>query len=183
VTARLAAFEAKNLMSETEKSTGLKFEDVLFGMMSQPEEYSRLFMSVSSEQRQDFEDEIESFGAGLLDARAPSFQAVFPPDILVGGQHLVLVMISREPVQDPGQVYRSLASTYCRRMVFGLGSSQLVGFEKTLKQFMSSEERDAFDRHPNEHLMFEAKPGAFGAMILRGMRPEKEARESTGLHG
>ncbi len=170
-------------MSETEKSTGLKFEDVLFSMMSQPKRYSRLLMSVSPEQRQEFEDQVAIFSTGLLDARAPSFQAVFPPDILVGGQHLVLVMISGEPVQDPGQVYRSLASAYCRRMVFGLGPSQLVSFQKTLNQFMNSEESDAFDRYPNEHLMFEPKSGFFGTMILRGMRPEKEASESTGLHG
>ena len=102
---------------------------------------------------------------------------------MLGGQHLVLVMISREPVIDPRQVYRSLASAYCRRMVFGLGPSHLVGFQKTLKQFMSSEVRDTFDRYPNDHLMFEPKPGSCGTMILRGRRPEKEASGSTGLHG
>jgi hypothetical protein len=68
-------------------------------------------------------------------------------------------------------------------MVFRLGPTQFVGFQRLLKQFMSSEERDTFDRYPDKHLMFEPKPGSCAIMILRGRQPEKEASESAGLRG
>lgn len=48
---RRAAFEVRQLMSETEKSIGLKFQDVLTRVMSQPKRYRRLLMSVSPGER------------------------------------------------------------------------------------------------------------------------------------
>lgn len=168
-------------MFETRKSAGIKFDDVLLHVMSRPKRYSRLLMTLSSSEKADLEAKLGTFTGGLLDARQPSFQAVFPPDILLGGQHLVLVMITERPVPNAAEAYRSLGSEVCRRMVLGLGPAQFAALNEMLKHFMIGEELKAFEQYPDENLMFDPKPGCFGAMIVRGIHPEEKPQSPVEL--
>jgi len=162
-------------VSDTKRPAGLEFDRILLDMMSKPDQYLRLLMTIPVKRIQEFEEDFGDFGAGLFDARSPSLQSVFAPDILAQGLHLVLIMAARHPVPKGEDVYRSLGKGMCRKMLFGLAPAKLGSFYSKLKGYLDPTEADAvtsWSSSKSDHIMLEPKPGALGVIILRGIHPE-----------
>jgi hypothetical protein len=160
-------------MVQTSNTTGTAFDRIFSEMIDQPERYCPLLLSLEPGKKQAFLDQMLGFTSRLLDATAASFQAVFPPDIMAGGQHLILAIISQQEAADPNQVYRTIGRSACRRLLFSVDTERLIQFDEMLKSYMTAPEAHAFDQWSRrEPLFLPPKAGACGVLVLRGIHPE-----------
>lgn len=160
-------------MAQTSDTKGTAFDRIFSEMIDQPERYCPLLLSLEPNRKQAFLDQILGFTSRLLDATASSFQAVFPPDIMAGGQHLILAIISQQEAADPAQVYRTIGRSACRRLLFSVDAKRLTLFDEMLKSYMTPPEAHAFDQWSRQKpLYLPPKAAAFGVLVLRGIHPE-----------
>lgn len=156
-------------------STSQHSFDVFSNLLSQPERYWPLLMTVTKTEKDDLETELDRLAKSLLDAKDPGFQAVFPPDILAQNNHLVFFWISQTDVTDESASYKSRFLGPCRRVMVGLPGAALLALDEVLARYLSREESAAYDLHkrkPNGPVRFDPKPDSFGLWIVQGIHPE-----------
>ncbi len=167
--------EREGNMAQSSNTTGTAFDRFFSEMIDHPERYCPLLLSIEPGRKQEFEDHIVGFTSHLLDATSRSFQAVFPPDIMGEGQHLILAIISQQQSAHPDQVYRTIGSSACRRLLFSVDVKRLSQFDEMLKSYLTVSEAHVFDRWSRQQPLFlPPKAGSFGVLVLRGIRPESE---------
>jgi hypothetical protein len=144
-------------------------------MLAHPDRYWLVLMTVTQAQRDDFEAECDQLIKKLQDARDSKFLAVFPPDILANGQHLVFLMIAREPVRDPSTSYRGRFFGKSRRVVVALTPNELHSMDSKLAGLMSERERVEYQRlkrTPHAPLIAKPMPDSFAVCAILGIYPE-----------
>lgn len=156
-------------------STAPNSFDVFSNLLSQPDRYWPLLMTITQSEKDDLEMELDRLAKSLLDAKDPSFQAVFPPDILAQNNHLVFFWISQTAVTDESVSYKARFLGPCRRVLVGLPIGALLALDDVLARYLSREESTAYQLHkrkPNGPVRFDPKPDSFGLWIVQGIRPE-----------
>lgn len=156
-------------------STALDSFAVFSNLMSQPERYWPLLMTVTETEKTQLEQELDRLMKSLLDARDPNFQAVFPPDILAQGQHLVFFWLALAPIPEVSTPYRARFLGRCRRFMVGLPSSALRGMDALVGGYLSDPEKalyDQYKRTPRAKVCMEPKPCSYGLWIIQGIYPE-----------
>jgi len=149
--------------------------DIFSSLISQPERYWPLMMTVTKTEKEDLETELDRLAKSLLDAKDPGFQAVFPPDILAQNNHLVFFWICQSAVKSASVSYKARFMGRARRVMVGLPAGALEALDEILARYLSREERAAYSlqkRTPNAPLGFDPKPYSFGLWIVQGIHPE-----------
>jgi hypothetical protein len=156
-------------------STSQNSFDVFSNLLSQPDRYWPLLMTVTKTEKDDLEAELDRLANSLLDAKDPGFQAVFPPDIMAQNNHLIFFWISQTAVTDESLSYKDRFLGPGRRVLVGLPGTALKALDGVLARYLSPEEGAAYllhKRRPNAPVRFDPKPHSFGLWIVQGIRPE-----------
>lgn len=148
---------------------------MFYSLMSQPERYWPVLMTVSESERHDLETTLDQLAKTSLDARDPGFRAVFPTDILAQGKHLVFFWFSQTAVKDAAVSYKGRFLGRCRRTMIGLPFATIQALDTVLAGFLSDPEKSEYERvkrTPGAFIRFSPKPNSYALWVVQGIYPE-----------